>query len=65
MSRSNAGGGPGSGTVSIPLPPAVRPGALSQVLHELQSQEGDPTVAWPLALEPGAVINRFELLREI
>jgi protein kinase-like protein len=65
MSRGTTGA-PGSGTVSIPLPPAVRPGALSQVLQELHSQpEADPTVAWPLALQPGAVIGRFELLREI
>ncbi|MGZ6125454.1 MAG: protein kinase domain-containing protein [Myxococcales bacterium] len=65
MSRS-AIGPPGSGTLSMPLPAPVRPGALSQVLHELQSQpEADPTVAWPLALEAGSVIGRFELLREI
>jgi hypothetical protein len=47
------------------MPPAVRPGAISEVLHELNSQEADPTVAWPLALKPGAVIGRFELVREI
>jgi len=59
-------GASGSGTVSIPLPPSVRPGALSQVLQELNSQpEADSTVAWPLALAPGAVIGRFQLLREI
>jgi class 3 adenylate cyclase len=57
---------PGSATVSIPLPPVLRPGALSEVLHELQSQPGGgPTAAWPLALKPGAVVGRFELLREI
>jgi len=57
--------GPGSGTISIPLPPAVRPGAISEVLHELQSQpEGNTGATW-LALRPGAVIGRFELIREI
>lgn len=57
--------GPGSGTVSIPMPPVLRPGALSEVLHELQSQPETDAGAWPLALRPGAVIGRFELLREI
>ena len=64
MSRS-APGEPGSGTISIPVPPLLRPGALSEVLHDLQSQPETDARAWPLALRPGAVIGRFELLREI
>src|SRR2546423_4786926 len=44
----------------------IRPGALSEVLQEVGRQP-DPAqgMGWPTALEPGAVIGRFELLREV
>ena len=44
----------------------IRPGALSEVLEEVGRQP-DPAqgTGWPTALEPGAVIGRFELLREV
>ncbi len=44
----------------------IRPGALSEVLQEV-GREPDPAqgTGWPTALEPGAVIGRFELLREV
>ena len=54
MSRSVPGES-GSDTISIPVPPVLRPGALSEVLHELQSQPETDAAAWPLALRPGAV----------
>ena len=47
-------------------PGAVRPGALSALLEELvrapQEERGD---RWLEALRPGAVIGRFELVREV
>ena len=46
--------------------PAVRPGAFSALLQELAcgglAAEG---AAWDRALQPGAIIGRFELVREL
>jgi len=61
MSRSGSDDGNRTGTVSARTPaPEVRPGALSEVL-----QEGDAGGALWSALRPGAVIGRFELVREV
>ena len=68
MSRSGAGDEIRTGTLSAAMRAAdgIRPGALSEVLQEVGRQP-DPAqgMGWPTALEPGAVIGRFELLREV
>ena len=68
MSRSIAGDETRTGTLSAATPAAdgIRPGALSEVLREVGRQP-DPTqgAGWPTALTTGALIGRFELLREI
>jgi TolB-like protein/tetratricopeptide (TPR) repeat protein len=47
-------------------PTSVRPGQLSALLRELvRSPEGEPGSAWIQALRPGAVVGRFELVREL
>jgi formylglycine-generating enzyme required for sulfatase activity/dienelactone hydrolase len=44
----------------------VRPGALSELLNELLHEPDEiQGSAWDAALEPGAVVGRFELVREI
>jgi serine/threonine-protein kinase len=49
-----------------PTAPGVAPGALSALLQELaRSPAEDPGPAWDAGLRPGAVIGRFELVREI
>jgi len=61
MSRSASDDGTRTGTVSVRTPaPEVRPGALSEVLQEVDAGAG----LWS-ALRPGAVIGRFELVREV
>src|SRR5207237_3919143 len=43
-----------------------RPGALAEAVEEVGRQpEPAQGTGWPTALEPGAVIGRFELLREV
>ncbi len=42
----------------------VRPGALSSLLEELV-RSTDGGAGWESALEPGAVVGRFELVREV
>jgi len=68
VSRSGAGDEIRTGTLSAAMRAAdgIRPGALSEVLQEVGRQP-DPAqgMGWPTALEPGAVIGRFELLREV
>jgi len=61
MSRSGSDDGSRTGTVSARTPPPeVRPGALSEVLQEVDAGKAH----WS-ALRPGAVIGRFELVREV
>jgi eukaryotic-like serine/threonine-protein kinase len=44
----------------------IRPGALSALLEELvQAPGGSAPSAWERALRPGAVVGRFELVREL
>ena len=61
MSRSASDDGSRTETVSVKTPvPEVRPGALSEVLQEV-----DAGAALWSTLGPGAVIGRFELVREV
>src|SRR5690242_9711516 len=47
-------------------PPPVRPGAVSALLEELvRGEDATPGASWESALHAGAVIGRFELVREI
>ncbi|MFL5298893.1 MAG: serine/threonine-protein kinase, partial [Anaeromyxobacteraceae bacterium] len=43
----------------------IRPGALSALLEELVQAPGGASSQWDRALRPGAVIGRFELVREL
>jgi eukaryotic-like serine/threonine-protein kinase len=43
---------------------AVRPGALSALLAEIVRVTPDGS-GWPRSLKPGAVVGRFELVKEI
>jgi eukaryotic-like serine/threonine-protein kinase len=43
---------------------AVRPGALSALLAEIVRVTLDGS-GWPRSLKPGAVVGRFELVKEI
>jgi TolB-like protein/tetratricopeptide (TPR) repeat protein len=46
-------------------PAGVRPGALSALIRDIVSGGDEPASAWERALRPGAVIGRFELVREL
>ncbi len=46
-------------------PRAVRPGALSALLHEIAAAPPPAGEAWDSGLRPGAVVGRFELVREL
>ncbi len=55
--RENAGGG---------TPPGAGPGTLTRLLQELASTPpGDLGRAWAKGLQPGDVLDRFEVLREL
>jgi eukaryotic-like serine/threonine-protein kinase len=43
----------------------LRPGTLSALLEELAGPEASSGTAWESALAPGAVVGRFELVREL
>ncbi|HWE25141.1 MAG TPA: protein kinase [Myxococcales bacterium] len=63
MSRGRSHSGSGGTDRSAEV---VRPGALSEVLHGLERAEAPGQQAsWEQALRPGAVIGRFELVREV
>ena len=65
MSRTTSHEGH-TGTVTLGPAEGVRPGALSEVLQEVVGASGaEQGTGWRLALKPGAVIGRFELLREV
>jgi hypothetical protein len=59
-------GGAHSGSGTSAGTSGVRPGAVSEVLHGLEPGP-DPAqeASWEHALKPGAVIGRFELVREV
>jgi serine/threonine protein kinase len=68
VSRSSAGDESRTGTLSTdpPVADGIRPGALSEALHDVGRQRDRAQgTGWPTTLEPGAVIGRFELLREV
>ncbi len=44
---------------------AVRPGALSALLQEIAAAPASAGEAWDSGLRPGAVVGRFELVREL
>lgn len=44
---------------------ALRPGQLSALLEQLARPEAECGSAWDRALGPGAIIGRFELVREV
>ena len=44
---------------------AVRPGALSALLQEIAAAPASAGEAWGAGLRPGAVVGRFELIREL
>jgi eukaryotic-like serine/threonine-protein kinase len=53
-------------SAALPLAEGVRPGAISALLEELvHGPGGDAGAGWREALKPGAVIGRFELIREV
>lgn len=43
----------------------MRPGAMTALLGELMRSPGPEIASWADALEPGAVVGRFELVREL
>jgi len=57
-------GVPDGAETSVRPPSPVRPGAMSALLRDLvaQPEHGD---SWERTLRPGAVVGRFELLREV
>ncbi len=44
---------------------AVRPGALSALLQEIAAAPASAGEGWDAGLSPGAVVGRFELIREL
>jgi TolB-like protein/Tfp pilus assembly protein PilF len=48
-----------------PSTDVIRPGALSALLAELAHVPGDTGDSWSRTLRPGAVVGRFELVREL
>ncbi len=44
---------------------AIRPGALSALLQEIAAAPASAGEAWDSGLRPGAVVGRFELVREL
>jgi serine/threonine protein kinase len=46
-------------------PGPVRPGALSALLQEIAAAPAPAGEAWDAGLRPGAVVGRFELVREL
>lgn len=49
-----------------PVPPGVRPGTISALVEELvRRPEEERGSGWQDALQPGAVVGRFELIREL
>ena len=64
MSR-NAGDASRTGTISAATP-SVRPGAISEALEDTWPSAATPLPAeWGEALKPGAVVGRFQLIREV
>ena len=64
MSR-NAADSSRTGTVSAATP-AVRPGAISEALENTWPSAAAPLPAdWGQPLQPGAIVGRFEIVREI
>ncbi len=47
------------------MTPAVRPGKLSALLQEIVRGPGELGSSWDRVLEPGAIVGRFELVREL
>ncbi len=59
------GGGAGGNGPCAP-PPGVKPGALSALLQEIaEAPKAQLGGAWEPVLHPGAVVGRFELIREL
>ncbi|HSN89789.1 MAG TPA: hypothetical protein VLS93_01055 [Anaeromyxobacteraceae bacterium] len=58
--------GEGAGDGATAGPQGGGPGALSRLLEELaEAPHADPGKAWAKRLEPGDVLDRFEILREL
>jgi len=62
LSRSHSR--PGS-VPTAAAPDRVAPGVISALLEEIARAPAAPGAAWDAWLRPGAVVGRFELLREI